>query len=365
MKVTLFARVNTKLNPYILLFKNALEQQGVHVHLERELGLIWLITAGRFCDIIHLHWIEAAYKPVALDIQSRFMHQVLNNRVVRAIRGILRFANFAAAFFLAKLGKKTIVYTVHNLKAHGELQWPFDLLHQMAHRLVLSSSDRIHVHNCYTHDVLKATYGRQNGVTVIPHGNYLGCYPNEISQLQARQQLGLPADGFIYLFLGLLRPYKGLETLISGFTQLKAPMGRLLIAGRVFRESYKDKLLHLIQDNSTIKLIPEFIPDEDLQLYMNACDVCVLPYKDLTTSGAAILALSFGRPLIAPAIASFPELITPETGVLYDPELPDALALALQEASEQPWSEKKVFDQVHQFDWQKLGPLLVSLYQNE
>ena len=44
----------------------------------------------------------------------------------------------------------------------------------------------------------------------------------------------LPDDACVYLFLGLLRPYKGLEDLIAAFKMIESPKLRLLVAGRVF-----------------------------------------------------------------------------------------------------------------------------------
>jgi glycosyltransferase involved in cell wall biosynthesis len=96
---------------------------------------------------------------------------------------------------------------------------------------------------------------------------------------------------------------------------------------------------------------------------MNACDVCVLPYKYITTSSAIMLAWTFGRPVIVPAIGAFPELVTPETGILYHPDQPDALALALPQARARSWSESEISEYVRQFDWEKLAPHLASLYE--
>ena len=109
--------------------------------------------------------------------------------------------------------------------------------------------------------------------------------------------------------------------------------------------------------------MPEFIPDKDIQVYLKASDIFVLPYKDITTSGAAFLALSFGRPIIAPAITSFPEVVTPESGILYEASKPDGLVSALKEAKTRAWSESEVFDYAHQLDWDKLGPQLSALYE--
>jgi len=301
MRVALFARVDTALNPYILLYKKALEHQGVAVHLEREFSLSWLVTRGKSCDAIHLHWMEAAYKPSGWNTRLGLIQRLIHNRFGRTLRGVLRLANFSVALLLAKLRGKTIVYTVHNLTYSGQFR-PFIVLNRVAHYVVMSLADRVQAHNQYTRKILETVYNRKNDVVVVPLGNYIGHYANQISRLEARQQLGLPGDAFVYLFLGLIRPYKGVEDLIDAFEELDLPNSRLLIVGRASNVSYQEKILGLSQHDPAIRLVPEFVPDEAIQLYMNACDIFVLPYKNITTSSAAVLAWSFGRPIIAPAI---------------------------------------------------------------
>lgn len=50
------------------------------------------------------------------------------------------------------------------------------------------------------------------------------------------------------------------------------------------------KILYTGTDYPVVNVISEFTPDEAVQPHMNARDICALPYRDLTTSGAA-----FGR----------------------------------------------------------------------
>jgi beta-1,4-mannosyltransferase len=365
MRVALFARVNPDLNPYILLYKEALVRQGTAVDLERELGLRWLLARGSICDAIHLHWIEGAYKVPAGRSRYRLVNRLMDNRIAAPLRGALRLASLTLAVAVAKLQGKPFVYTAHNLTANSEESRAFTFLNRTAHRIVLSMADCVHVHNHYTRRALEADYGRSRGVKVIPHGNYIGRYPNQITRREARQQLGLPDDAFIYLFLGLIRPYKGVEELIDAFKQLEGAGCRLLVVGHAPDARYGDRIASLGNGHPAIRVVPQFVADESVQLYMNACNACVFPYQHTTTSGALMLALSFGRPSIVPAIASFPELITPQVGVLYDPSEPDALVSALQRARARSWSEAAILDYAHQFDWERLGPQLVSLYQRE
>ncbi len=121
----------------------------------------------------------------------------------------------------------------------------------------------------------------------------------------------------------------------------------------------------MCQGDVRINLVPEFIADEAIQVYLNAADIFVLPYKDITTSGAAFLALSFGRPIIAPSIASFPEVVTPQSGILYDPQKTNSLVSALQEAKKHFWSETEILAYAHQFDWDKLGKQLSTIYYKQ
>ena len=364
MKISIFADVDINLNPYLILFKKTLERQGMTVSLERSLNIHWLASKGKACDAIHIQWIHQATTPIMPDIHSRTIKRVIDNRLFKALLQTIRLIHFSLVLLLARLQGKTIAYTVHDLDVYQKQIIRGRILIRMAHYIVLFLSHSIHVHNQYSRDLIETRYNIKKGVSVIPHGNYIGFYPNQVSRSEARYQLGLADDTFVYLFLGLLRPYKGLEDLFTAFKSIESPKTQLLIAGRIFGpDGYEAGLKKTSQRDSMIILVPEFIPDESIQLYLNACDIFVLPYKHITTSGAAALALSFGRPIIAPAITSFPEVVTPESGILYDASKPDGLVSALQEARTRTWSESKIFNYASQFDWDKLGPRLADLYK--
>jgi glycosyltransferase involved in cell wall biosynthesis len=52
----------------------------------------------------------------------------------------------------------------------------------------------------------------------------------------------------------------------------------------------------------------EYIPDEEVAHLLDGVDVVVLPFRRVTTSGSAILALSHGRPLLVPTLAALADL---------------------------------------------------------
>ena len=98
--------------------------------------------------------------------------------------------------------------------------------------------------------------------------------------------------------------------------------------------------------------------------YFNACDFVVLPFSDVMTSSSAMLALSFGRPIIAPAIGCLPEIITPETGLLYNPTHSDGLVEALRKCSTLDAAKMGECARlsVRRFTWDDLANITLQAY---
>jgi glycosyltransferase involved in cell wall biosynthesis len=59
----------------------------------------------------------------------------------------------------------------------------------------------------------------------------------------------------------------------------------------------------------------------------------VLPFRDVLSPASLVLAMGFGRLIVAPRIGCIPETADPEGTILYDPSRPGALEAALGEAA--------------------------------
>jgi beta-1,4-mannosyltransferase len=154
---------------------------------------------------------------------------------------------------------------------------------------------------------------------VLPHPSYIDVYPNVVDEARAREELGLAAADTVLCFLGGIRPYKGLEELLDAFERWSEfdEGARLIVAGPPGKFPEVEELRRRCRSNPRIVSNFNHIGDSDLQVFLNACDVVVLPHKAVLNSGGLMLAYSFGRPVIAPAAGCLDELLTDDVAIAF------------------------------------------------
>jgi glycosyltransferase involved in cell wall biosynthesis len=176
--------------------------------------------------------------------------------------------------------------------------------------------------------------------------------------------MAIDPDAFVYLFFGKIKPYKQIGTLIAAFEKV-AGDSLLLIAGACEDERERDRLLNRSRGNDRMRLALEFIPDDQVPTLFGAADVVVAPFSQILTSGSVVLGLSFGCPIIAPALGCLPELISAEVGMCYDPTDQEALPRAMQEA--RTWDLATMGDRARllavDLDWQAIAKKTLDLYR--
>jgi glycosyltransferase involved in cell wall biosynthesis len=229
-----------------------------------------------------------------------------------------------------------IVWTVHNLKGH---EATLDEREAAAHKAIIERADAILLHCAHARDALVQLYGpsaaARRRMHIVPHGGYVSQYEVDADPASARKALGLAAAGIVYAFVGAIRGYKGVGELLDAFAGSDGlgTDARLLICGKPLPSKLGRDLERRASGDPRIVLRLERIPEAELSQVLRAADVVVLPFRDILTSGSAILALSHGRPVIAPAMGCLPETLPADASILYDPEAPEALAGALRSAA--------------------------------
>lgn len=251
------------------------------------------------------------------------------NRLVR----LLMIARLALWLATARLMGMKVVWTLHNLYPHDSTT---HLLDRAVRRLLFVAAGAVIVHCEVARDLFTREFGRHPNVHVVPHGNFIQAYPPLIDRVLARRKLGLPEDAFVYLYFGNLRSYKGIEGLATAFRAVADASARLVIAGKAW-PGQQVALDQAIAGDPRITAIlrpyKESFGGDDIRDLFSTADVAVLPYRQILTSGALMLALSYGRPVICPRLGCLPEYLEGcEGALLYQPNVPEALGQALRAA---------------------------------
>jgi glycosyltransferase involved in cell wall biosynthesis len=333
-------------NPYQKLLIEQLSHLGVQI----ETGDIFTLALleRHQPDIIHLHWLDPYF------IGSNTL-----DSWVKSFKFLIKLV------FLRWRGTK-IVWTAHNLKNHEGRNaisgWVCTaLVARIAHAIVAHCESA-------KHEIATALHlNQKDKIFVVPHGNYIDFYANTIDRTEARQELNLSESSLVLLFLGLLRPYKGVLELIESFKQLPQDKVELLIAGKAINDEFVQLIQQQVKGQENIRLMAGFVPEERIQVYMNACDVVVFPYREILTSGAVLLAMSFSRACIAPRKGCMAEVLDDLGAFLYEPDLEAGLSKAMCQAIQSQAALDKMGDRNRQlaekYNWQQIAKMTLDVYQ--
>lgn len=249
-------------------------------------------------------------------------------------------AEASIAAFLARLDQfraagGTLVWTVHNVLPH-DCRFPH--LEARLQQEIVDRAVMVHVLSATTGEAVAEWFTLPPERTVhVPHPSYVGAYPSVVTRHEARYELGIEPDETTYLLFGALRPYKGLATLLTTFEdvaqRLPGPR-RLLVAGEPGPQPQVEAFVSAARADSRVTLHEGRVSGGAVQLYVEAADVVVLPYEQSLNSGVLMLALSYGRPVIAPDVPGVTEIVDERVARLFVPQDPASLRAAWDAADD-------------------------------
>jgi beta-1,4-mannosyltransferase len=334
-------------NPYHAELEKALRSLGIEVLRPQSLKSLcrdYRVGAEKV-DVVHIHALP------------QFGWSLI------PLRGYVRF--YQRLIWLRMMGVR-LVWTMHNLDNHESQHRRIE---NFVARYFASQTGGIIVHGKLAKRIVESRWNRRTGspIHVIPHGHYIGSYKNEISAEAARAQFGFSASNLVFLFLGQIRPYKGVVELVEAFKLYAEQSARLIVTGMPIDQAIRDQVAHSIEGDSRIRFLPGHVADDDIQLYMNACDVVVLPYRRVLTSGAAVLAMSFAKPCIAPLAGCVADMLDEKGAIFFDPAVSGDLERALRKTIDfrHRLPEMGFYNlrRATKWDWESIGRSTAAVYQ--
>jgi glycosyltransferase involved in cell wall biosynthesis len=188
------------------------------------------------------------------------------------------------------------------------------------------------VHSSHDLAMLTDRYGLQGRAqAVIPHGPY-----DHWEHSKSRNAVRAAPDVCLnILFFGVIRPYKGLEDLITAFEMLHpdevtsywlTAVGETwenftLPEERIAKSPYRDR----------ITFINRYVADEEVAAVFAGADAVVLPYHRGSASGPLHSAMSYGLPVVVSDVGGLTEAVLGYEGaILTPPQDPEQLCSALR-----------------------------------
>lgn len=347
----------SRANPYQKALADSLSKEGVEVSfgtISRLFSVLSSVKNHWKPNILHIHWPH----PFLLASSGG--------------KTILKSFSFIGELLILKLFGIKVVWTVHNIT---NLEGKCKYIELFFCKLIARLCGKLIVHCPSAKNEVMNAYGmsEDSRVVVIPHGSYIHSYENVISREQARKQLQLHIEDVVFLCFGLIRSYRGVSELVEAFKKLDAPRAKLLIAGKPYNAEIATDILERCHKNETIKTVFKFIPYDKVQIYVNVADVVVYTcnpsfFSPSQMPGGVILAMSFGKPVIAPALGCIPDVLDSEGSFLYDPSEKDGLLKAMQQALDTNTGDlvkigKHNFELAKKLDWDWIANKIYNVYQ--
>lgn len=189
---------------------------------------------------------------------------------------------------------------------------------------------------------------------------------------KCRDKLNLPLDYKILFSLGWLIERKGFNYLIDAMKVITEKRNDVLcfIGGSVpaedeLQSKVQNKIQKQINDlnlQNRIKLIGS-VPDDLLPIWMNACDMFVLPSLSEGNPIVMFECLGCGKPFVGTKVGGVPEIIVSDDyGLLSEPADSNELAESILLALDKEWDSDKIKEYAEQFTWDEISKAVMEIY---
>lgn len=238
-----------------------------------------------------------------------------------------------------------LIYTMHDVRPHpGE--WHFQKRFKTGPLLKHADCIILHSEPMRAEAMIRHQLSPER-TAVIPCGLLSLPAPPSVGVKERPHQLLLP---------GRIYAYKGFDVLLEALPRIAAavPSVRVVIAGEgnfapwmALQQRHRDR----------VRLINRYLSESELSGLLLESALIVLPYREASQSGMALLAASFGKPVVASRVGAIPDVIEDGvTGMLVEPGRPDALAESIVPLLRDPERRRSMGKAARRLNETRYGP---------
>lgn len=336
-------------NPYIEKLHAELVRSGVRFVSTERLSARWAEGARGHIDVVHLHWLEYIVGAPEPGVDG-------------TIRAHVRAARFALALQRLRSAGIRIVWTVHNRRPH-EQRLP--ALDEWLFRYTAARADALIFHARTAAESVARDLRRTLRAWIAPHPHYRDVYPLDGRSRQVqRAAYGLDESSFVYLMFGQVRPYKRIPDAVRAFRALEDVDARLIVAGAPLDDRIACEVRQEAERDKRVVSILRHIPAPEVGTLFELADAAILNHRDVFSSGALLLALSYGMPVVAPESGSARELVGPPALETFGP---GGLTQALRAMRDGDQSARRrtALQAIEPCTWTNLADRVLEAYRGE
>lgn len=252
---------------------------------------------------------------------------------------------------------ENITHTFHEIGSHQD-----GVATTPAVDVSIKDKSRVILHSLSSYKRYLALPGvDEKRVRTIPFGRF------ETSKLYVKDiDMNIPLDMSkpTFLFFGMIKPYKGLDTLAAA-TKMLSPIHdrfNLIIAG-----SGKDQSLAYFGSLKNCFVYNQYLGNDEMMHFIQKSTVVVLPYHSASQTGIIPTVALYGKPVIATKVGALPEMVSDgHNGLLVEKDNPEEFAEAMRRCIEDSQflatlsDGMKSFGHGDQWDWNNIAEQTLS-----
>jgi len=245
----------------------------------------------------------------------------------RGPRSVARFLDFRRAW------RGPLIATLHDVFDRPRIRDRWLMPEVWSLRMLGRSADRLIVHSEVEVERLRGIVPAEK-LRVIPH--FVEERRLALGPAEARERLGV-ADRRVVTILGFIYGRKGHKPTVEAIPQLPEDVLVVYAGGPV---AGRDKVLGVVKQRRRELGIEDrlrvtgYLSEEDLEAWISASHLALLPFRDLSASGSLSTWIAAGKPILVSDLPGFREYDARVPGALRflgEPE-PDRIAAAVREA---------------------------------
>ena len=180
-----------------------------------------------------------------------------------------------------------------------------------------------------------------------------------------RAKLKLPMEKIILLSVGALLPAKGYMYMLETMKQIvkkRSDVLYIIIGGGEFKKELEAKINKMDLTNYVVLLGSK--PHPEISLWMNSCDLFVLPSLRESFGIVQIEAMACGKPVVATKNGGSEEIIlNDKLGFLVEPADPEDLAEKIFLALDRKWNRENILVYAKQYEWEIISRNILGVYE--